>query len=102
MLWLWRMVSEEFRAIVDHSIAVPVERQPGIIRTWSRPGHLIAGITRSDWKNDSSRFVRQAEADSRIINNDWTPVLNATRSLCGLAPCTPELVSAVIGRTSDT
>lgn len=74
---LWGYVAEQFRAVVDPPIAIPIQSKECIGGPWSGPGDLrrLAGVEQV--KFHSSRLIRQVEARTVHVDKDRSPRVGA-------------------------
>src|SRR6266480_1507717 len=65
---LWSEIAKQFRPVVDRSIAIAIEREPGIIRPCGRPSKSVSGGVTVKVEINASDGTRHGKAITIDVN----------------------------------
>ena len=65
---LWRVISEQLTTVIDKSVVVAVEGEPGVVRARASPRKSFCRPVRVDVEVDTSERVREAETVPRYVD----------------------------------
>ena len=72
-----RNISEEFGAVIDGSVAVAIEHEPGVIGIAAGPGESFSAADVVEVEADAVCCIRQTETVAGNIDHDWRVVRHA-------------------------